>query len=212
MNARFRDALPAIRGTFVENAALKDIVWFRAGGPAEILFRPADVDDLRTFLAQKPPKMPVSVIGVGSNLLVRDGGIKGVVIRLPASFGKIAVEENRVRAGAAALDAAVARAAADAGLGGLEFLREGIGRAERRDFVVGYRHALDVTALDDRPAGVAPAAQTLKLVRRHDMFVGDDALIRLTVTSALLLRIADAFMAGLLPLFQAPASIAMGLN
>ena len=90
MNARFRDALPAIRGTFVENAALKDIVWFRAGGPAEILFRPADVDDLRTFLAQKPPKMPVSVIGVGSNLLVRDGGIKGVVIRLPASFGKIA--------------------------------------------------------------------------------------------------------------------------
>jgi UDP-N-acetylmuramate dehydrogenase len=123
MNARFRDALPAVRGTLIENAVLKDFVWFRAGGPAEILFRPADVDDLQVFLAKKPREMPVTVIGVGSNLLVRDGGIKGAVIRLPASFGKIAIEENRVRAGAAALDAAVARAAADAGLGGLEFLR-----------------------------------------------------------------------------------------
>ncbi len=123
MNARVRDVLPAVRGTYVENASLKDFVWFRAGGPAEILFRPADEEDLQIFLAQKPPDMPVSVIGVGSNLLVRDGGIKGFVIRLPASFGKIAVEGNRVRAGAAALDAAVARAAADAGIGGLEFLR-----------------------------------------------------------------------------------------
>jgi len=123
MNARFRDGLPAVRGTFVENAALKDFVWFRAGGPAEILFRPADEDDLQLFMAKKPREMPVTVIGVGSNLLVRDGGIKGVVIRLPASFGKITVEGNRVRAGAAVLDAAVARAAADAGLGGLEFLR-----------------------------------------------------------------------------------------
>jgi len=123
MNARFRDALPAVRGTLMENAVLKDFVWFRAGGPAEILFRPADEADLCTFLASKPPNLPVSVIGVGSNLLVRDGGIKGVLIRLPARFGKIEVEGNRVRAGAAALDAAVARAAAGAGLGGLEFLR-----------------------------------------------------------------------------------------
>ncbi|HLY05915.1 MAG TPA: UDP-N-acetylmuramate dehydrogenase [Rhizomicrobium sp.] len=123
MNARFREALPKVRGTFLENAALKGFVWFRAGGPAELLFRPADEDDLRAFLAQKAAEVPVTVIGVGSNLLVRDGGIKGVVIRLPARFGKIAVEGNRVRAGAAALDAAVARAAADGGLGGLEFLR-----------------------------------------------------------------------------------------
>ena len=123
MNARFREALPTVRGTFLENAALKDFVWFRAGGPAELLFRPADADDLQVFLAQKPAGMPVSVIGVGSNLLVRDGGIKGIVIRLPANFGKIEVKGNRVRAGAAALDAAVARAAADAGIGGLEFLR-----------------------------------------------------------------------------------------
>ena len=123
MNARFRDALPKVRGKLMDDAALKDFVWFRAGGPAEILFRPADENDLQLFLAKKPPEMPVTAIGVGSNLLVRDGGMKGVVIRLPARFGKIEVEGNRMRAGAAALDAAVARAAADAGLGGLEFLR-----------------------------------------------------------------------------------------
>src|SRR5204863_8789321 len=107
MNARFRDALPEVRGSYVENAPLKDFVWFRVGGPAEILFRPADEDDLRAFLAGKPANLPVSTIGVGSNLLVRDGGINGAVIRLPASFGKISVEKNCVRAGAAALDATV---------------------------------------------------------------------------------------------------------
>jgi UDP-N-acetylmuramate dehydrogenase len=123
MNPRFRDVLPAVRGTYTENAPLKDLVWFRAGGPAEILFRPADEEDLRFFLANKPANMPVSVIGVGSNLLVRDGGIRGVVVRLPAGFGRIGTEGDRVRAGAAALDAAVARAAADAGIGNLEFLR-----------------------------------------------------------------------------------------
>jgi UDP-N-acetylmuramate dehydrogenase len=117
------DALPPVRGTYIHGAALKDLVWFRAGGRAEILFRPADADDLATFLAARPIDLKVSVIGVGSNLLVRDGGIAGVVIRLPAAFGKIAVEGSRIRAGAAALDAAVAKAAADAGMAGLEFLR-----------------------------------------------------------------------------------------
>ncbi|HEX3430701.1 MAG TPA: UDP-N-acetylmuramate dehydrogenase [Rhizomicrobium sp.] len=123
MSARFRDALPAVRGSYTESAALKDFVWFRAGGPAEFLFRPADEEDLQIFLARKPRNMPLSVIGVGSNLMVRDGGIRGVVVRLPASFGRITAEGDRVRAGAAALDAAVARAAAEAGIGGLEFLR-----------------------------------------------------------------------------------------
>jgi UDP-N-acetylmuramate dehydrogenase len=104
-------------------APLKDLVWFRAGGPAEWLFRPADMDDLATFLAAKPDDLRLSVIGVGSNLLVRDGGIPGVVVRLSSSFGKVEVSGNRVRAGAAALDGAVARAAADAGIAGLEFLR-----------------------------------------------------------------------------------------
>jgi UDP-N-acetylmuramate dehydrogenase len=123
MMTRPCDALPPVRGTFAENAPLKDLVWFRAGGNAEVLFRPADVDDLATFLVAKNLDTRVSIIGVGSNLLVRDGGIPGVVVRLPGSFGKLSVEGNRIRAGAAALDAAVARTAADAGIGGLEFLR-----------------------------------------------------------------------------------------
>jgi UDP-N-acetylmuramate dehydrogenase len=123
MQSRPCDALPPVRGTYAENAPLKDVMWFRAGGPAEILFRPADAEDLATFLYAKPADVSVTVIGVGSNLLIRDGGVPGVVIRLPGSFGKIAAEGTRVRAGAAALDAAVARAAADAGVAGLEFLR-----------------------------------------------------------------------------------------
>jgi UDP-N-acetylmuramate dehydrogenase len=123
MMTRPCDALPPVRGTYAEGAALKDLVWFRAGGPAEILYRPADADDLATFLAAKNTDTRVSVIGVGSNLLVRDGGIPGVVVRLPGVFGKTSIEGTRVRVGAAALDAAVARAAADAGIAGLEFLR-----------------------------------------------------------------------------------------
>ncbi|MDE2183624.1 MAG: UDP-N-acetylmuramate dehydrogenase [Alphaproteobacteria bacterium] len=117
------DALPPVRGTYTHGAPLKDLVWFRVGGPAEVLFRPADADDLATFLAARPCDMAVTVIGVGSNLLVRDGGIPGVVIRLPAAFSKIIVDGTRLRAGAAALDSAAARTAADAGIAGLEFLR-----------------------------------------------------------------------------------------
>jgi len=116
-------ALPPVRGSLTHEAPLKDLVWFRTGGPAEWLFRPADIDDLATFLAAKPDDLRLSVIGVGSNLLVRDGGIPGVVVRLSAAFGKVEAQGRRVRAGAAALDGAVARAAADAGISGLEFLR-----------------------------------------------------------------------------------------
>jgi len=115
--------LPPVRGSLMHGAPLKDLVWFRAGGAAEILFRPADADDLAAFLAAKPADLPVLVIGVGSNLLVRDGGIPGVVVRLSSAFGKVETDGTRVRAGAAALDGAVARAAADAGIAGLEFLR-----------------------------------------------------------------------------------------
>ncbi|HKQ44352.1 MAG TPA: UDP-N-acetylmuramate dehydrogenase [Rhizomicrobium sp.] len=115
--------LPPVRGSITRDAPLKDLVWFRAGGAAEILFRPADVEDLASFLAAKPQNLRVCVIGVGSNLLVRDGGIPGAVVRLSSAFGKIVCEGTRVRAGAAALDGAVARAAADAGIAGLEFLR-----------------------------------------------------------------------------------------
>jgi UDP-N-acetylmuramate dehydrogenase len=119
-----RDLLPAVRGSYAERASLKDMVWFRAGGAADILYRPADIDDLCAFMAARPRGLPLFVIGVGSNLLVRDGGIEGIVIRLPAAFGKIEqISETRLRVGAAALDANVARAAAEAGIAGLEFLR-----------------------------------------------------------------------------------------
>jgi UDP-N-acetylmuramate dehydrogenase len=117
------DMLPPVRGSLIRGAPLKDLVWFRAGGPAEVLFRPADADDLANFPAARPQDLRVSVIGVGSNLLVRDGGIPGVVVRLSSAFGKIETDGTRVRAGAAALDGAVARAAADAGIAGIEFLR-----------------------------------------------------------------------------------------
>jgi UDP-N-acetylmuramate dehydrogenase len=123
MMTRPCDALPPVRGTYTLGAPLKDFVWFRAGGPAEVLFRPADADDLATFLAAKNADTRISVIGVGSNLLIRDGGIPGVVVRLPGSMGKVAIDRTRVTAGAAALDANVAKLAADAGIAGLEFLR-----------------------------------------------------------------------------------------
>jgi len=117
------ERLPEVRGTYQYGAALKDLVWFRAGGVAEVLFRPADAGDLAAFLAARPASVPLTIIGVGSNLLVRDGGVPGVVIRLPAAFGKVEVDGLRLRVGAAALDAAVARKAADAGIAGFEFLR-----------------------------------------------------------------------------------------
>jgi UDP-N-acetylmuramate dehydrogenase len=115
--------LPLVRGAYAYDAPLKAHVWLRAGGPAQVLFRPADVDDLADFLKAKPAELPVTAIGVGSNLLIRDGGIPGVTIRLPAAFGKVRAEGLRLHAGAAALDSAVAKVAAEAGIAGLEFLR-----------------------------------------------------------------------------------------
>lgn len=114
--------LPAVRGRYSEEVALARVTWLGVGGPAEVLFRPADGDDLAHFLAEKPADVPVTVLGVGSNVLVRDGGIPGVVIRLGRAFAAVTVEGTEVTTGSAALDHAVARAAAEAGLAGLEFL------------------------------------------------------------------------------------------
>ncbi len=114
--------LPPVRGRLTADAAIGKQTWFGVGGPAEVLFRPADLADLAGFLARLPPLIPVTMIGVGSNLLVRDGGIPGVVIRLGREFAAVEIECDEVHAGAAALDRIVALAAADAGLGGLEFL------------------------------------------------------------------------------------------
>ncbi|WP_296401439.1 UDP-N-acetylmuramate dehydrogenase [Reyranella sp.] len=116
------DRLPKPRGRLVADAPLGPQTWFRAGGPAEVLFRPADVEDLSTFLAVLPSDVPVMVLGVGSNLLVRDGGVKGVVIRLMRGFTGIEVEGHEVMAGAGALDLNVALTARDHALAGLEFL------------------------------------------------------------------------------------------
>jgi UDP-N-acetylmuramate dehydrogenase len=114
--------LPPVRGRLTADAAIGKQTWFGVGGPAEVLFRPADLADLAGFLAALPPHLPVTMIGVGSNLLVRDGGIPGIVIRLGRGFATIEIERDEIRAGAAALDRIVAFAAADAGLGGIEFL------------------------------------------------------------------------------------------
>jgi UDP-N-acetylmuramate dehydrogenase len=116
--------LPKPRGRLEPNVSLADLTWFRAGGPAEVLFSPADESDLADFLRDVPRDIPVTVIGVGSNLLVRDGGVPGVVIRLGRGFGDLAVEESsRIRAGAAVPDVRVARFALDHGIGALTFLR-----------------------------------------------------------------------------------------
>jgi len=114
--------LPTPRGTLTPNRPLADLTWLRVGGPADWLFQPADEADLAAFLAELDPAVPVFPMGVGSNLIVRDGGIRAVVIRLGRGFNGIAVAGDLVTAGAAALDAHVARRAAEAGLD-LTFLR-----------------------------------------------------------------------------------------
>ena len=116
--------LPPVRGRLEANAPLADLTWFRVGGPAEVLFQPADEADLGNFLESTPAEIPVCVIGVGSNLLVRDGGVPGVVIKLGRPFMDVVREgELQLRAGAAALDVRVARVAADFGINALTFLR-----------------------------------------------------------------------------------------
>lgn len=121
-HAHLIDRLPRPRGRIAADAPLGPQTWFRAGGPAEVLFRPADVEDLSTFLAALPSDVPVTVLGVGSNLLVRDGGVRGVVIRLMRGFTDIAVEGDEIVTGAGAPDLNVALTARDHALAGLEFL------------------------------------------------------------------------------------------
>lgn len=114
--------LPPVRGKLLRNESLAPFTWFRVGGAAEALFIPADPDDLAAFLKALDPAVPVTVLGVGSNVIVRDGGVEGVVIRLAGrSFAGVAADGDRITAGAGALDAMVARASAKAGIAGLEF-------------------------------------------------------------------------------------------
>ena len=115
--------MPALRGRLLANQSLAELTWFRVGGPAQILFMPDDEQDLAYLLANLSPEIVVTVIGLGSNLIVRDGGVPGVVVRLGRGFSEIAVEDLSVRAGAAVPDVKVARAAQEAGIAGLSFLR-----------------------------------------------------------------------------------------
>jgi UDP-N-acetylmuramate dehydrogenase len=118
-----KTAMPELRGRLLANESLAPLTWFRVGGPAQLLFTPADENDLAYFLARLPDELPVTIVGVGSNLIVRDGGVPGAVIRLAArGFGETRAEGDVVHAGAAALDKRVAETAAAAGIGGLEFL------------------------------------------------------------------------------------------
>lgn len=120
----WRDHLPAVRGRLALDEPLAPFTWLRVGGPADVLFLPEDADDLVAFLKGLDPAVPVMAIGVGSNLLVRDGGVEGVVIRLGKGFATIEPRgENQIYAGAAVLDASLAKAAAQAGIAGLEFFR-----------------------------------------------------------------------------------------
>lgn len=117
------DDLPPVRGRITENAPLGAVGWFACGGTADLLFKPADTDDLAAFLRACPAEIPVQVLGVLSNTIIRDGGVRGVVVRLGRDFAGIeTMEDARLSAGAAALDANVANVAAQAGIAGLEYL------------------------------------------------------------------------------------------
>ena len=122
--ADLKARLPALRGRLMANQSLAELTWFRVGGPAQALFMPEDEADLGDFLAHLPAEIPVVVIGLGSNLIVRDGGVPGVVIRLGRGFGEVKVEDGpRIRAGTAAPDVKVSRVAQEAAIAGLAFFR-----------------------------------------------------------------------------------------
>ncbi|MDO5658142.1 MAG: UDP-N-acetylmuramate dehydrogenase [Paracoccus sp. (in: a-proteobacteria)] len=165
--------MPQTRGTLTPDRPLDGLTWLRVGGPADWLFQPADAEDLAAFLRDLPPEIPVFAMGVGSNLIVRDGGIRGVVIRLGRGFNQISIEGQTVAAGAAALDAHVARRAAEAGLD-LTFLRTipgSIGGAVAMNagcygaYVAD--HLIDVTAITRDGRRVTLTPDELHFAYRH---------------------------------------------
>ena len=122
--AELKGRMPTLRGRLMANQSLAELTWFRVGGAAQVLFMPEDEADLADFLAHLPAEIPVAVVGLGSNLIVRDGGVPGVVIRLGRGFGEVRVEDgSRIRAGTAAPDVKVSRAAQEAAIAGLAFFR-----------------------------------------------------------------------------------------
>ena len=168
-------AMPELRGRLLANESLTPLTWFRVGGPAQVLFTPADEDDLAYFLKRLPRELSLYVVGVGSNLIVRDGGIAGVVIRLgPRAFGEISVQGDTVIAGAAALDKRVAESVASANIGGLEFfygipgtiggalrMNAGANDAETKDVLV------DAAGIDRNGNKMAFSNAEMKFVYRN---------------------------------------------
>ena len=179
--------LPQVRGTLTMDRSLDDLTWMRVGGPADVLFQPADVDDLSAFLAALDPSVPVFPMGVGSNLIVRDGGIRGVVIRMGRGFNSIEIGDKIV-AGAAALDAHVARKAAKEGVD-LTFLRTipgTIGGAVRMNagcygtYMADVLESVDVVYRDGSRATLA--ADTLNLQYRQSSLPEDAVIVSATMT------------------------------
>jgi UDP-N-acetylmuramate dehydrogenase len=121
--ASIKNTMPELRGRVLANQPLAELTWFRVGGPAQLLYMPEDESDLSYFLARCAADLPVTVVGLGSNLIVRDGGVAGVVIRLGRGFNGIAIDGTLIRAGAAVPDVKIARAAQEAGIAGLSFTR-----------------------------------------------------------------------------------------
>lgn len=182
--------LPTVRGTLTPNRPLDSLTWLRVGGPADWLFQPADEDDLAAFLRDLHPSVPVFPLGVGSNLIVRDGGIRGVVIRLGRGFNGIAIEGDQVIAGAAALDAHVARRAADGGLD-LTFLRTipgSIGGAVRMNagcygsYVAD--HLVRACAVTRQGERIVMTAADLRFAYRHAELPPDCVLTEATFRAA----------------------------
>lgn len=183
------DRMPVVRGSLKANVPLAPYSWLRVGGPADVFFMPKDEADLALFLSSIDPDIPVTVLGVASNTLVRDGGIEGVVIRLGPSFGTVETDGLRVTAGAAALDARVAKAAATAGIAGLEFyagvpgtiggalrMNAGCYGAETRDVLV------ETVAIDRRGRRVVLSNDDMRYSYRHSGVSSD--LIFTTATFA----------------------------
>lgn len=185
------DLLPPVRGKLLPGAPLAPYTWFRVGGAADILFLPADEGDLSDFLGALPQDIPVTVLGVGSNTIVRDGGVEGVVVRLMGGYwGGVEIEGEIVRAKAGALDLSVARAAAKAGVAGLSFLSGipgSIGGAVRTNAGCYGRELSDVLvsvegiARDGRRMSV-PAAD-IEFGYRHTDFSSDVIVTSLTLRS-----------------------------
>ncbi len=174
------------RGKLTADRDLASLTWLRVGGPADWLYLPADADDLVDFLKALPADVPVFPMGVGSNLIVRDGGIRSVVVRLGRAFADISVDGNRVTAGAAALDSAVARKAADAGLD-LTFLRTipgAVGGAVRMNAGCygSYTadHFVSAEAVTRAGARVTLLPDDMKFAYRHSEFAADTVLLSAT--------------------------------